>query len=568
MTLSCEEIARMLTAPGQQFEIEELEIDGRRIKSWKNAPRNMADILRASARHGDADFIVFQGERWTYREHYGRATALARKLVNELGIGKGDRVAIAMRNYPEWVCAFWAAAAAGAVVVPLNAWWTTDELEYGLNDSGAKLVFVDRERLQRLQPIREAVSGLQYVVGVRCEGSPGEIIPFDQLVAGASTELDLPAVDIATDDNATLFYTSGTTGFPKGTLGTHRNFCSVALTAPYISVLSLLRMGGSLQDLAAMAATRQAALLTVPLFHVTGCHGIMLSMLNTGGKLVVMYKWDPAEALNLIEGERVTLFGGVPTMIWQLLDEPDIEQRDLSSVLNVGYGGAPAAPEILRRIRSKLPGSGASNGWGITETSSAVTMIGGQDYMDRPDSVGPTVPVCEVRVVNESGAEQPPGELGELWVRGPNVVRGYWNKPEATAAAFTDGWFHTGDVGKVDEEGFVYIVDRLKDMIIRGGENIYCAEVEAILLEHPAVKAACVFGTPHQVLGEEVAAVVQVAERAAVDEEALRQHVAGRLARFKVPARIWIRTEPLPVGATGKVQKNELKEQYRERVAN
>jgi long-chain acyl-CoA synthetase len=275
----------------------------------------------------------------------------------------------------------------------------------------------------------------------------------------------------------------------------------------------------------------------------------------------MMHKWDPVVALQLIEQEHINIFSGVPAMARQLLDANETEQRDLSGVTNIGYGGAPAPPDLLRRIKAAMPAVGASNGWGITETSAGIATNSRQDYADKPGSVGPPAPVCDVKVVNEAGEQL---ASSELWVRGPNVVKGYWQNPEATAASFTDGWFHTGDVGKIDDQGFIYIVDRLKDMIIRGGENIYCAEVEVALSEHPAVKLACVFGLPDEVLGELVGAVVQIAPDDSVSEQELQQFVANSLAAYKVPTKIWIRNEPLPTGATGKLLKKELRAFYTE----
>ena len=561
---SFETITSVLCSPGMPFEIEQVEVDGRSLRCWKNAAPSMAALVESSLEYGDADFIVYGDERLSYREHHRRVVALAHQLIDRFGITKGDRVAIAMRNYPEWSVAFWAAAAAGAVVVPLNAWWTSDELEYGLTDSGASLMFVDAERLERLQNI-ESDLPLQHVVAVRCDTVPADVTVIDSLWLDAPDKQGLPAVSISPDDSATLFYTSGTTGFPKGTLGTHRNFCSAALTMPFSGVQGMLRSGDTLFDLMAIKKRPRAVLLTVPLFHVTGCHGMMLGTLSNGGKLVMMHKWDPAVALDVIERESVNVFSGVPAMVRQLLDLNEIEQRDLSAITNIGYGGAPAPPDLLRRIKAAMPAVGASNGWGITETSAGIATNSRQDYADKPDSVGPASPVCDVKVVNESGEQLAAGELGELWVRGPGVVKGYWGKPEATEASFTDGWFHTGDVGKIDEQGFIYLVDRLKDMIIRGGENIYCAEVESVLSEHPAVILACVFGLPHEVLGEQVAAVVQIGPDKTVSQQELQQFIANRLAAFKVPAKIWTCTEPLPTGATGKVQKKEIRACYAER---
>jgi long-chain acyl-CoA synthetase len=543
------------------FEIEHVTIEGRDIRCWKKTAPSMAALVESSLKYGEEDFIVYRGERLSYAEHYRRVAALAHQLIERFAIRKGDRVAISMRNYPEWSIAFWAAASAGAVVVPLNAWWVSKELEYGLKDSGASLVFADAERLERLREINSDLPVKHFIV-VRCGIVPDGVTAIETLWHGASETARLPQLTIAPEDNATLFYTSGTTGFPKGTLGTHRNFCSAALTMPYSGVQGILRSGGSFLDLMAMKRTQRSVLLTVPLFHVTGCHGMLLGSMANGGKLVMMHKWDPVVALELIEQEEVNIFSGVPTVVRQLLDTNEVEKRDLSTVTNIGYGGAPAPPDLLRRIKVAIPAVGASNGWGITETSAGIATNSRLDYADKPDSVGPPSPVCDVKVVNEAGDELSAGELGELWVRGPNVVKGYWQRPEATAEAFTDGWFHTGDVGRVDEQGFIYLVDRLKDIIIRGGENIYCAEVEAALSEHPAVVVACVFGMPDAVLGEQVSAAVQIRPADAVSEDELRKFVAKRLATYKVPTNIWIRPGPLPLGATGKVLKKEIRDHY------
>lgn len=558
---SFEAIRSALCSPGLPFEIEQMDVEGRNLRCWKNAAPSMAALVENSRENGDKEFIVYMDERLSYAEHYRRVAAVAHQLINRFGINKGDRIAIAMRNYPEWSIAFWAAAAAGAVVVPLNAWWTSDELEYGLTDSGARLVFADDERLQRLQEITSELP-LQHIVAVRCDALRANVTAIDTLWQGAADDLELPAVPISPDDNATLFYTSGTTGFPKGTLGTQRNFCSAALTMPFSGVQGMLRSGKSLLDLIALKKNQRVVLLTVPLFHVTGCHGMLLGALGNGGKLVMMHKWDPLVALELIEQEKINVFSGVPSMIRQLLDTNESEKKDLSTIANIGYGGAPAPPDLLRRIRAAMPAVGASNGWGITETSAGIATNSGRDYADKPGSVGLISPVCDIKVVNEVGEQLACEELGELWVRGPNVVKGYWGMPEATAAAFTDGWFHTGDVGKIDEQGFIYLVDRLKDMIIRGGENIYCAEVEAALSEHPAVVLACVFGLPDEVLGEKVGAVVQITPEASASAEELQQFVTRHLAAYKVPTKIWTRDDPLPTGATGKVQKKELQAHY------
>jgi acyl-CoA synthetase (AMP-forming)/AMP-acid ligase II len=559
------EVHAALTAPGQMFEMEEIDIRGVPTRVWKNAPPNLRTILEMSRAHGPATFLVYEDERITFEEHFRRAAALGHRLVEEFGVEKGDRVAIAMRNYPEWAIAFWAAAAVGAVVVPLNAWWTAAELEYGLTDSGSTLLFCDAERLDRLED-RLPFLNLRATIVARAHESQrasgdavaADALRFEELIGGAD-EATLPERTVEPEDDATIFYTSGTTGEPKGALGTQRNICGNLISLIFSGARAGMRSGGA--GGLPSGGQQNSYLLSVPFFHATGCHSVLVANTAFGGKLVIMYKWDPERALELIERERVTTFGGVPAMVWQVLESPSFGKRDTSSVQSVAYGGAPAPPELVRRIEALFPGRTPSNGYGLTETSSVTTMNSGVDYVAHPDSVGVPVPVCDVQVVDESERALPSGSLGELWIRGPNVVKGYWRKPEATAASFTDGWLHTGDVARIDEEGFVYIVDRAKDMIIRGGENVYCVEVEAALFEHPDVSDAAVIGIPHHVLGEEVGAVVQRKPGSTVTEDELRAHVAERLAAFKVPVKIWFRDDELPRNPAGKILKRDLRDE-------
>jgi long-chain acyl-CoA synthetase len=551
-----DEITARLTAAGP-FAISVQRIRGVETRVWKNAPASLAAVLESSRAHGARAFTVYEGERTSFAEHYRRAAAFAHALAERYGVGKGDRVAIAMRNYPEWPVAFWGAAAAGAVVVPLNAWGTGDELAFALADCGAKILVADGARLERLRPLRSRLP-LEGVIGVRGEGEPSDGADLAELVGSPREDLRIPELALGPEDDATIFYTSGTTGRPKGAVGTQRNICGNVVSLAFAQVRAALRAGADPAELA--QAPPPVHLLTVPLFHVTGCHGLLLAATAFGGTLVMMYRWDPERALELIESEAVTAVGGVPAMIWQMLESPSFAKHDLGSLRTVAYGGAPAPPELLRRLAAALPQVAASNGYGITETSSIVSLNSGADYVARPESAGLALPVCELRVVDEAGGEVAAGGVGELWVRGPNVVRGYWGMPEASAESFRDGWFHTGDVVRVDAEGFVSIVDRVKDVVIRGGENVYCAEVEGVLFEHPEVLDAAVIGVPHDVLGEEVAAVVQLRPGGVAGEAELREHVAARLAAFKVPSRVWLVGEALPRNAAGKVLKRELRD--------
>jgi len=398
----------------------------------------------------------------------------------------------------------------------------------------------------------------------RGSAGPLAVVPFADAVGDAAEGAALVEVDIDPDDDATIFYTSGTTGRPKGAVGTHRNSVSNLMNLFFVSTLGGMRRTKA--QIAASPGVQNANLLSVPLFHATGCHALLVTNTAAGGKLVMMHHFDPERALELIERERITVFGGVPAMVMQVIDSPDFAKRDTSSVQSISYGGAPCPPDLVRRIKEHFPSGAPGNGYGLTETSAMTTMNSGDDYVRKPDSVGPPAPVCDVAVVPEDWAAAEPPDLpadpdrtGELWIRGPNVVRGYWEKPEATAASFTRGWLHTGDVARIDDEGFVHIVDRAKDMIIRGGENVYCVEIEAALHEHPAVADCAVIGVPHPVLGEEVGAVVVLRPGMEVAADELSRHVRERLAAFNVPTRYWFRGEELPRNPAGKILKRELR---------
>ncbi|MCF8470474.1 MAG: acyl--CoA ligase [Parvibaculum sp.] len=563
--MSIEEAHAFLTAPGSPLEMETADVLGVTMRVYKNTPPTLRAIFDLGRSWGEREFIVYKNERLSYENHYRAASAFGRVLSEKYGVKKGDRVTLIMRNFPEWSIVFWAVVAIGAVIVPLNAWGTGPELQYGISDSGSKVVIVDHERLERIRPHLTALS-LDGLVVVRTPADKlGVADAFEDLVASpdayATLSPDpLPDPDLDTDDDATIFYTSGTTGKPKGALGTQRNICTNLMNAMLGGARAYMRRGEIPPTPDANAPAR-VMLLSVPLFHATGCHSILVANYASGGKLIIMHKWNPEHALELIERERVTTFGGVPAMVWQVLESQDFATRDTSSVESIGYGGAPSAPDLVTRIKQQFPKVDPSNGYGLTETSSITTQNLAEDYVAKPDSAGPAVPVCDLKIVDEKGGDVPNGQVGELWIRGPNVVKGYWNKPEATAAAITEGgWFHSGDLVRMDDEGFVYILDRAKDMLIRGGENIYCVEVEDALYAHPAVMDAAVVAIPHKVLGEEVGAVVQIVPGKEVSEEELKAHVGKLLASFKVPVKIEFRHEPLPRNPNGKIMKMVLRE--------
>lgn len=551
-----------LTAPGQPFEMDQVTIDGIATRVWKNAPANLTQLIALSQTHGDRLATIHEDQRVTYEAQYRAIATLAAEL-RAMGVAKGDRVALAMRNMPEWPVAFFAIVATGAICVPLNAWWSPQELAFGVNDSGARVLIVDRQRHDRLDGDYSAMPGLEAVLVARArvplsgicrrlEDAIGDCSGYASL-----PEVALPAVEILPDDAATIFYTSGTTGRPKGALGTHRNLSTNILSAAYVAARSYLRRGEMPPE-----PEPKVGLLVIPFFHVTACSASLMGALAGGTTLVLMRKWDAGEALALIERERVQVTGGVPTIAWQLLEHPDRANHDLSSLEVVQYGGAPSAPDLVKRIFDvfgALPG----NGWGMTETMATVTQHVGEDYLARPTSCGAPVPVADLKIMADDGVtERPVGEVGELWARGPMIVRGYWNAPEETAKTFVDGWVRTGDLARLDEEGFCTIVDRAKDIIIRGGENIYSIEVEDVLYAHPSVTDAALVGVPDPALGEVPAAVVHLCPGCEASEAELQAFVRARLAAFKVPVAVRFSDTVLPRNANGKILKSELRQMF------
>ncbi len=559
----------MLTAPDAKFEMETVDIRGVSTRVWKNAPPSLRFLAQAIRAHGDRVFTIYQDERVTYEANWRATTQLANRLW-AMGVRKGDRVAIAMRNLPEWPVAFFAAASLGAIVVPLNAWWVGEELEYGLSDSGTKVAILDGQRHERLLPHYDNLPDLERVIVARAR-DPIEEPKFSRLEVLIGTphdwagldDMPLPDVAVGPEDDATIFYTSGTTGLSKGALGTNRNICSNILSAGYTAARAMLRRGETPPE----TPEPKVSLLVIPLFHVTACSAALVPGVVTGSTVIFMRKWDPVEAMQIIEREKVQFTGGVPTIAWQLLEHPDRGKYDLSSLDTISYGGAPSAPELVKRIYEEF-GALPGNGWGMTETMATVTQHSAEDYLNRPTSCGPPVPVAELKIMSPDGArELPLGEVGELWAKGPMIVKCYWNKPEASAETFVDGWVRTGDLAKLDEEGFCYIVDRAKDIVIRGGENIYSSEVEDVLYSHPAVTDCALIGIPHRTLGEEPVAVVHLQPGTSASVEELQQWVGQHLAAFKVPVAIKFTDEVLPRNANGKILKKDLRGMFEESVA-
>ena len=559
-----------LTAPGGSFEIETIDVRGVPIQVFKSAPPNMRVLWELSAGHGDKDYVVYEDERYTYAEVHAQVRALAHLLRETHGVREGDRVAIAMRNYPEWVVSYWATLSLGAAAVGMNAWWTGPEMEYGLTDSRPKVLIADDERLERVLPHLDAVRAEQpmHVITVRSDRElPDDAARWTDVVRAEDAPDALPEATIDPDDDACIFYTSGTTGFPKGAQLTHRGCVHNILHIVFMTTAAGMaaQKAGTAPAPDPDAAPSQAVFMApTPLFHVTANNCLLHPCTLAGGRIVFTYKWDPGRALELIERERVTNFSGVPTMSRELLAHPDWEKRDTSSVQGMGGGGAALQPDLVDKIDKSLKSGAPSTGYGLTETCGIVTANSAGNYVAKPASCGPVVPTLEAKLVDEAGNDLPPGPdtVGQLCVRGSVVIKGYLNRPEATAEAIQDGWFNTGDIARIDEDGFVFIVDRAKDMVIRGGENIYCSEVESAIYEHDDVAEVAVFGVPDERLGEEVGAAIVLRNGASLDEEGLRSFLSERVAKFKIPAHVWFRTEPLPRNANGKFVKRDLRDEY------
>ncbi len=571
--MSIAEANAALAGPGSPVELEESSISGVRLKVYKNAPPTIPAILEAAAtQFGDRTYLVYENERVTFRALHKAVQALAAALHDTFGVRKGDRVAIIMRNYPQWPLGFFAALQLGAIATPMNSWWTPDELQYGLSFAGVKVAIVDAQILERIQPLFPHLPDLRHVIVARSpdpDWADPRVSSLETIVGHASDWERLPDVVVPTttlgpEDHATIMYTSGTTGKPKGALATHRAVISNMFNSMTCQARMYLRRGEAVPapDPDAIRAT----LLAVPFFHATGAFAILIPSALRGDKIVSMFKWDAGQALPIIEAEKVTSVGGVPAIAWQLLEHPDRDKYDLSSIAVISYGGAPSAPELVATIKKRFPEAAPGNGWGMTETCATATLNIGEDYVNRPSSAGAPPGAVEIKVCNAEGETLPPGEIGELWCKSPSNCVLYWNRPDATAETFRDGWVVTGDIARIDDEGFLYLVDRAKDMLIRGGENIYCIEVENALYDHPAVMDAAVVGIPHKVLGEEVGAVVQLKPGKVATEGELRAHVAGQLAGFKVPVEIQFLTEPLPRNANGKIMKADLRQRFTARA--
>ena len=543
-----------LMAPTAPFEIETVEVGGVPLRAFKNAETSLGAFLAAGRNHGDALFLQYQGESWTYSDFFGAVDKVCDWLVKDQGINKGDRIAIAMRNRPEWLVAFVAAVTVGAVAVPLNSWGKAQELQQGLEDSEASLVFADEARLGYIRELNASLTAVS-VDGESTDHTKAMPDIFERDTAAAA---EVVAVD--RHDPAILMFTSGTSGRPKGAMLSHFNCCQALMNVEFIGAGTYMtNMEEMNQQLASPIPPK--TLLAVPLFHISGLLSQALINLRHGRALFMMYKWDIDEAIRIVKDEKITVLMGAPVMLLELLKNEQFGDDHAAHLTNVSAGGA-ATPELLSELYATKTGSAMSGGgWGMTETMGSGAAFTGRYFAERPDASGFPSPIVEFSFRDEEANVVPAGEPGEIWVRSSAAIQGYFSggKPSDEPV---EGWMATGDVGYISDEGFLYICGRVKDMIIRGGENVYPSEVEACLLELPGCEEAAVIGLPHETWGEEVAAVIRMSPGQSPEADVVTAFCKERLAGFKVPAHVVFTDEPLERNALQKLLKAQIRERY------
>lgn len=540
-----------LVAPGAPFEVETVLVRGQSLRHYVNAPLDARAMWVGASQWGERTYLTYRDERVSYAEAHATSASVAAWLIAR-GVGRGDRVAIAMRNFPEWLLVYWGCLSIGVAAVGVNAWWIADEIAFALVDAAPKVIFCDAERLERVAACGDAARGIA-VVSVRAAAT-GDQIPWSDILA---TPPVMPEVQIDPDDDASILYTSGTTGTPKGAQLTHRGQINTLMNIAFATEVHAVAERRARRQEAILGGV-PVALVTTPLFHVTAL-GLAYAITAGGGTLVLMHKWDAGEALRLIEAERVTNLSGVPTIGRELIQHPRFLEHDVTSLGAIVGGGAPMPPDLIDKIEKAALPVRAHVGFGMTEACGAIAAAAGDYLIARPASCGRILPTFEYEVVDDEGHPCPPLTAGELCIRGCGVIKGYINRPDATADTIRGGWLQTGDVAWIDADQYLHIVDRKKDMILRGGENVYCAEVEAALFHHPAVLDACAFGVADERLGEEVGAAVQIRRGATLTGEELRRYAGERLARFKVPRYLWLLDEAFPRNAAGKALRRELR---------
>ncbi len=557
MALTYAQAVEKLTGPGGPFEIETVTVDGRPQKNFKHRQRSLREKVAAAALHGDAECLIQGDTRIGYADFAKRVWGAAHALERDHGFRKGDRLAVFAYNSPDWIISLFGATSLGGIGVGLNGWWVPEEVEYGLRDSGSRFLVVDERLYPRVSHMLGEIDSLERVFYIG-DSPPPETTPIAELLIPADTA---PTVEIDEQDPFVILYTSGTTGRPKGCITTHGG--TITQVQGIVLTGAITALTGNLPEQPAPDATpaQAAALLTSPLFHVGGLHCSVCTALTVGSKLVFNRgKFDPEEAMQLIEREKINTWGAIPTLLHRVVNSPAVAKYDLSSLRGISFGAAPTPPETIEKARAILPVEPSfTNLYGLTETHGVATANAGKTLLGRKTSAGRVLPFLDLQIVDEKGHEVATGQLGEIRLSGPTITPGYWNRPEATAETVRDGWLRTGDLGYVDDEGFLFIADRAKDMILRGGENVYCVEIENCLAAHPEIDEAAIIGVPDTELGEKVKAVVRRKTGSSLDEVGVKRHVAAHLATFKVPEFVEFTDQPLPRNPAGKLLKNVLR---------
>lgn len=551
-----------LTAPGAAFEMRTVEVQGQPCRAFCNGPQSLSELYRNASIHAQQTLTVIDEQQMTYGETFAKAAALGNFLRGHIGTPslQGKRIAIVMSNCPHWMISFIAITAIGATAVLVNSRGTQAEIAAALEDTDTLMVIADQRRARVLAE-DELTCPMIVVETDEADSTeyPGHF-SFTQAIEGWQ-QTTLEPVAVHADDEAIVMFTSGTTGKSKAALFTQRSVItglmhirlSGALVLPHI----LARRGAQ-----TMSATprQSAALLAFPLFHVSGCYAVFLSSLMQGAKVVILRKWDAATALKLIEREQIASFSGAPAMYWDMLRQ-DPGGRSMQSLLSVGAGGQAFAPTLYKQITTAFSQAVLGVGYGMTECGGTVCTLAGEELTRHETASGRVFPSVDIRIVDDQEVDVPLGQTGEVLLRGAMLMREYCKQPEATALVLEGGWLRTGDIGRMDAEGYLHVVDRKKYIVICGGENISCNEVEAAVMEHASVAQTAAFGVPHERLGEEIVVAVVLLEGQTLSQAALQHHLGERLATYKVPQRVLF-LPSLPVNATEKVMRHELRRQF------
>lgn len=549
-----------LTQAGAPYEILEKHFDGSTYRCFKDAPDTLKELLDVGRNHGDNIFLNYEGDEWSFSRFFQQVDAIGYQLVHRYNVQPGDRIAIAMRNYPEWMSAFVAVVQLGAVIVPLNSWGQREELEYGLNDAGAKIVFCDQQRFEAIAPSLQSLDLKAIVARSETEINNDRAESLETFLEGIS-DVEIPAFTVDSEDPVMILYTSGTTGKPKGAISNHRNMTQAIYNFEFSAINSAMANSSIIEAMFA-SGNPPTSLLAVPLFHVSGLYAMFLLSLRGGRKIVMMYKWSADAALQLIEQEKITTLSAVPQMVLDVLQHPKFDDTDTSSLIALGSGGSATPPRFTELAYKKIDNVYPGTGYGMTESNATCASLTGDVFRSKPGSSGSLAPIVDFKTCDEDGNELPKGSVGEIWLRSPAVVQGYWNNAAATAETFVDGWLRTGDIGYLDEDNFVFLVDRAKDIIIRSGENISAAEIEGCLYDHPAVWEVAAFSVPDDQHGEELAVAITFKSGQSADATSVQQFVKERMAGFKVPRYVTFLDQPLPRNAAGKILKKSIREDY------